>query len=309
MKQRFISKPRKKRLKLKFLFFVFLFILSIYKTFSYLLKSNIKIDDKVLVNLMLNDTYNNDYGILEELMNTIKENYSPSNLLMTNYYDLPKPKKSIIPVDKKENNNYLVYVYNTHQTEEYAPNSFLEQQINPTVMMASYIIEDVFNKNGYKTLVEERKIKDILNQNNWKYYRSYDASRIYLNDSKEKNPTLKYFIDVHRDSLTKEKTTVNINGKSFAKTIFLLGMENPNYQENLDFITKINDKMNEKYPNLSKGIYKKSGSGVNGVYNQDNSKYTILVEIGGVDNTTDEVLNSTLAFTECFLEVINTSEG
>lgn len=309
MKQRFISKPRKKRLKLKFLFFVFLFILSIYKTFSYLLKSNIKIDDKVLVNLMLNDTYNNDYGVLEELMNTIKENYSPSNLLMTNYYDLPKPKKSIIPVDKKENSDYLVYVYNTHQTEEYAPNSFLEQQINPTVMMASYIIEDVFNKNGYKTLVEERKIKDILNQNNWKYYRSYDASRIYLNDSKEKNPTLKYFIDVHRDSLPKEKTTVNINGKSFAKTIFLLGMENPNYQENLDFITKINNKMNEKYPNLSKGIYKKSGSGVNGVYNQDNSKYTILVEIGGVDNTTDEVLNSTLAFTECFLEVINTSEG
>ena len=309
MKQRFISKPRKKRLKLKFLFFVFLFILSIYKTFSYLLKSNIKIDDKVLVNLMLNDTYNNDYGVLEKLMNTIKENYSPSNLLMTNYYDLPKPKKSIIPVDKKENSDYLVYVYNTHQTEEYAPNSFLEQQINPTVMMASYIIEDVFNKNGYKTLVEERKIKDILNQNNWKYYRSYDANRIYLNDSKEKNPTLKYFIDVHRDSLPKEKTTVNINGKSFAKTIFLLGMENPNYQENLDFITKINNKMNEKYPNLSKGIYKKSGSGVNGVYNQDNSKYTMLVEIGGVDNTTDEVLNSTLAFTECFLEVINTSEG
>ena len=309
MKQRFISKPRKKRLKLKLLFFVFLFIFSIYKTFGYLLKSNIKIDDKVLVNLMLNDTYNNDYGVLEELMNTIKENYCPSNLLMTNYYDLPKPKKSIIPVDKKENSDYLVYVYNTHQTEEYAPNSFLEQQINPTVMMASYIIEDVFNKNGYKTLVEERKIKDILNQNNWKYYRSYDASRIYLNDSKEKNPTLKYFIDVHRDSLTKEKTTVSINGKSFAKTIFLLGMENPNYQDNLDFITKINNKMNEKYPNLSKGIYKKSGSGVNGVYNQDNSKYTILVEIGGVDNTTDEVLNSTLAFTECFLEVINTSEG
>ena len=86
-------------------------------------------------------------------------------------------------------------------------------------------------------------------------------------------------------------------------------MENPNYQENLDFITKLNNKMNEKYPNLSKGIYKKSGSGVNGVYNQDNSKYTILVEIVGVDNTTDEVLNSTLAFTECFLEVTNTSEG
>ena len=309
MKQRFISKPRKKRLKLKFLFFAFLFIFSIYKTFQYLLKSNIKIDDKVLVNLMLNDTYNTDYGVLGELVSTIKENYSPSKLLMTSYYDLPKTNKKAITVENTKNNDYLVYIYNTHQTEEYASNSFLEQQVNPTVMMASYIMEDVFNENGYKTLVEERKIKDILNQNNWKYYRSYDASRVYLDDSKKNNPTLKYFIDVHRDSLTKEKTTITIDDKSYAKTIFLLGLENPNYQENLEFITKINDKLNEKYPNLSKGIYKKEGSGVNGVYNQDNSKYTILIEIGGVDNTTDEVLNSTLAFCECFMEVISTNEG
>ena len=55
---------------------------------------------------------------------------------------------------------------------------------------------------------------------------------------------------------------------------------------------------------MSKGIYQKEGRGVNGVYNQDNSKYTILVEIGGVENTIDEVLNSTLAFTDCFMEVI-----
>ena len=67
--------------------------------------------------------------------------------------------------------------------------------------------------------------------------------------------------------------------------------------------------LNEKYPNLSKGIYKKGGEGVNGVYNQDNSKYTILIEIGGVDSTTAEVLNSTLAFTECFMEVISENEG
>lgn len=309
MGQRFISKPKKRKLKAKFLFFVFLFLLSIYQTFQYLLKSNIKINDKVLVNLILNDTYNKDFSVFDELVDTLKNNYSPTKLLMTNYYDLPIKKETTSIVNKEENQDYLIYIYNTHQTEEYAANTFLEQQVNPTVMMASYIMEDVFNNNGYKTLVEERRIKDVLNQNNWKYYRSYDASRIYLNDSKNNNPTLKYFIDVHRDSLTKEKTTVTIDNKNYAKIIFLLGLENPNYQENLDFITQINDKINEKYPNLSKGIYQKEGSGVNGVYNQDNSKYTILVEIGGVDNTTDEVLNSTLAFTDCFMEVIHANEG
>lgn len=309
MKQRFIGKKRKKRLKLKFLFFVFLFIFSIYQTFQFLLKSNIKINDKILVNLMLNDVHNKEFYVFGEIFKTIKENYSPTKLLITNYYDLPKENNKTLKVEKQENKDYQIYIYNTHQTEEYGANTFLEQQVNPTVMMTSYIMEDIFNKNGYKTLVEERKIKDILNKNNWKYYKSYDASRIYLNDSKEKYPTLKYFIDVHRDSLTKEKTTVSINNKNYAKTIFLLGLENPKYEENLEFITKINNKMNEKYPNLSKGIYRKSGTGVNGIYNQDNSKYTILIEVGGVDNTPDEVLNSTLAFTECFMEVISTNEG
>ena len=74
-------------------------------------------------------------------------------------------------------------------------------------------------------------------------------------------------------------------------------------------VEQINNILNEKYPNLSKGIYQKGGPGVNGVYNQDNSKHTMLVEIGGPDNTTDEVLNSTLAFCDAFLEVISKNEG
>lgn len=300
MKRRFISKKRKKRFKFKFLFLLLIFTISLYKTFHYLLKSNIKINDKILVKILLNDTYKSNNNYIGDIYKKIKNNYSPTKLLMTNYYDIKIPTEKVSNDDK----NYLIYVYNTHQTEEYAANTFLEQEVHPTVMMASYIMEDIFNKNNYKTLVEERSISDLLNANNWKYYKSYEASRIYLNDSKEKNPSLKYFIDVHRDSLEKDKSTIIINNKSYAKLIFLLGGENPNYLENKEFIEKINNKIEEKYPNLSKGIYKKEGVGVNGVYNQDNSKYTILVEIGGYQNTTDEVLNSTLAFTECFLEVI-----
>ena len=301
MKKRFISKNKKKRFKYKFLFLIFLFVFSLYKTFNFLLKSNIKINDKILVKMLLNNTYKSKNNYIKDIYNDIKKNYSPTKLLMTNYYDIKIPSKKV----SKEESNYLIYVYNTHQSEEYAANTFLEQEVNPTVMMSSYIMEDIFNKNNYKTLVEERSIKEILNANNWRYYRSYDASRIYLNDSKEKYPTIKYFIDVHRDSLEKNKTTITINNRNYARLIFLLGGENPNYLENKEFIEKINNKVEEKYPNLSKGIYQKEGEGVNGVYNQDNSKYTILVEIGGYQNTIDEVLNSTLAFTECFLEVIN----
>lgn len=313
MKKRFISKKKKYRnLKLKFFLFLFFFILSIFITFKYLLKSNIKIDNKEFVNLLLNNNYKENK--LTKLIGNINKNYKPVNLLSTNYYELvnKKSKKHITNSSKNNNVNNLlplIYIYNSHQLEEYAPSNFIESEVKPTVMMSSYIMQDVFNKNKLSTIVEERSIKKILNDNSWKYYKSYDASRVYLDDTKNNNPSLKYFIDVHRDSLGKDKTTIEINGKRYAKVIFLIGLENPNYEKNLSFTTKINDKLNEKYPNLSKGIYKKGGDGVNGVYNQDSSEYTILIEIGGKDNNTTEVLNSTLAFTDVFMEVISTNEG
>ena len=310
MKKKFISKRRKhKKLKFKFLLFLLLFILSIYKSFRYLLKSNIKIDNKEFVELLL--TNNIEENKITKFIGIINKNYKPVNLLSTNYFELVDTRKKKINTNNNSNSSILplIYIYNSHQTEEYLPSNFIESEVKPTVMMADYIMEDIFNKNNFNTIVEERSIRQKLNENNWKYYKSYDASRIYLDDTKTNNPSIKYFIDVHRDSLKRDKTTVEINGKSYAKTIFLIGLENDNYNENLEFTTKLNDKLNEKYPNLSKGIYKKGGEGVNGVYNQDNSKYTILLEIGGPENNTTEVLNSTLAFADCFMEVISTNEG
>ena len=202
----------------------------------------------------------------------------------------------------------LIYIYNSHQSEEYMPNSFVEYSVMPTVMMNDYILEEKLEENGYPALVEERNIKDVLNQHGWNYAGSYQASRVFLEDVRKTYPSLKYFVDVHRDSLGKDRTTVTIDNKNYASILFLIGLENPNYQENLEFTEKISQKINEKYPNLSKGIYQKEGPGVNGVYNQDFSPFTILVEMGGPENTIDEVLNTSLAFADCFLEVIREYE-
>ena len=171
--------------------------------------------------------------------------------------------------------------------------------------MNNYILEGIFNKRGYKTYVEEESVKNILNDNNWNYASSYKASRLLIENAKINNPSLEYYIDIHRDSLEKDKTTIRIDGKDYAKIIFLLGLENPNYEQNNEFIEKINNKVNNYYPGLSKGIYKKEGPGVNGVYNQDFSGKLILLEIGGYENTTSEVLNTAIAFSKCYLEVLD----
>lgn len=314
MKKRFYS-PKVKKKKGKKLFFFMMFIFGIYISFKILDDSKIEINDKDLVLVLLkegNSFSDNDHGTINKIFSSILSFYKePTKLLATSNSDLVEEyeTKKVSKEEEVIDTKPLIYIYNSHQTEEYAPSSFLEYSVNPTVMMADYIMEEIFSKNNLVSLVEERKVKDILAENGWKYSYSYEASRILMEEAKKNNPSLKYFVDVHRDSLKKDKTTVEINGKSYAKTIFLIGLENPKYEQNLDFTSKINDKLNEKYPGLSKGIYKKGGAGVNGVYNQDFSEYTILIEIGGPENTTGEVLNSTLAFAECFMEVISENEG
>lgn len=314
MKKRFYS-PKVKKRKGKKLFFFMMFIFGIYISFRVLDESKIEINDKDLVSILLNqgNSFSNDEkSIIKKIFSSVLSIYEePTKLLVTSNSDLVEnhETKKVAKEEVATDKDPLIYIYNSHQTEEYAPSSFLEYSVNPTVMMVDYILEEVFSNNQLTTLVEERKIKEILSENGWKYGYSYKASRILMEEAKNNNPSLKYFVDVHRDSLPKDKTTVEINGKSYAKTIFLIGLENPQYEKNLNFTSKINDKLNEKYPGLSKGIYKKGGAGVNGVYNQDFSEYTILIEIGGYENTTGEVLNSTLAFADCFMEVINEDEG
>lgn len=311
MRSRFITRTKKRRLLPVFSFFVVLIIFIII--YNILDHSKIKLTDQQLVTILLEDKnfIPKKDNIYTQLKNKILNIYNnPIEYLSFRKENL-MPEKTEPTINEEKtpvSNEPLIYIYNSHQTEEYASSTFLEYTINPTVMMSNYILEEQFNNASYPTIVEERSIKEMLNENNWKYSSSYKASRIYLEDIKQKNPTLKYFVDVHRDSLVKEKTTIEINDKTYAKLLFIIGLENPNYEENLKFTEEINNKINEKYPNLSKGIYKKSGSGVNGVYNQDFSPYTILIEVGGYQNTPTEVMNSSLAFSECFLEVISSYE-
>ena len=309
MKKRFISKQKRNKTTHKFIFFFLFFILGLIVSYKKIDNINENYN-KDLTNILLNRT-NHHNNIKKSVISIAKEkmNIKPVSLINNNYKKLVSKKTS---KTKKLNNKIkdpIIYIYNTHQSEEYKANDYIEYSITPTVEIVNYILEEIFNKNDFKTVVEERRIKEVLNLNKWNYANSYKASRILIESAKKDNNTLKYFIDVHRDSLKKDKTTININNKSYAKILFIIGMENPNYEDNLIFTTKINNILDEKYNGLSKGILKKQGPGVNGVYNQDFSPNTILIEIGGVDNTVDEVLNTTIAFAECFMEVISKNEN
>ena len=315
MKKRFIAKTRKKtnfKFKIKVLGFVFFLFVSISVAYNYFLKNNYIVDNEVMVDIIMNNSSSYKKGT-SFFKNTFSKLFVPYKLISRNYRGLVnisnKDEVEVVVKEEKEGYKPYIYLYNSHQTEEYIPSNFLSYTVKPTVTINNYIMEEVFNKNGYDVLIEERSIKEILNNNGWNYASSYKASRVYLEDVKKSYPSLEVFIDVHRDSLKKDRTSVTIGDKDYAKIIFLIGLENSNYQENLNFTEKINNIIESSYPGLSKGIYKKGGAGVNGVYNQDFSNKTILVEIGGVDNTIEEVMNSAIVVSNAISEVIGQVES
>ena len=283
--------------KKKVMIYIILFLIGLFASYHFLEHKKIVLKNKEIVNFVLNNSFENK-NIIQKIEKISISKNKMFSLLKEDYQEVSTSKA----IDYREP---IIYLYNSHPTEEYQSSTFGEFSLDPTVIISNYILEDIFNKNGYLTLVEERLVSDVLEEKNWNYASSYKASRMFLEDSITKYPSLKYFIDIHRDSLTRDLTTITIDNRDYAKVLFIIGLENDNYEENLVFTEKIDDKLNEYYPGLSKGIYKKEGPGVNGIYNQDFSPKTILIEIGGYENTTTEVLNTAIAFSKCMMEVIH----
>lgn len=219
--------------------------------------------------------------------NRIKE------LVSDDYYDYGKSKSEYvedttdIKIEKP-----IVYIYNTHQLEEYNLEYLYDYSVKPNVLIASYILKEKLYNNGIPSVVETNNIKKYLNDNNLKYSYSYVASRHFIELMLKKENTIKYLIDIHRDSAKHNKTLYERDGKKYARIMFVVGLDHKDYEPNLNLANELNNIIEEKYPGISRGISKKTGKGVNGIYNQDISPNSMLIEVGGVDNTIEEVNNT-----------------
>ncbi len=305
MKKRF--KVRKKGFKKIFL--IILIVFTIYFMMGVLYNGKtINLKD-LLFNSLLKEIIKEDSFISEKLDIEIN---TPENLIYTSlnkiidkkdmtvfsskeddYFNYDDSKSDYVedPNDVKSEDP-IVYIYNSHQLEEYNMDVLYDYSIKPNVLIASYILKEKFIDIGISSIVETSNIKKYLNDNKLKYNYSYIASRYFAEIMMKKEPSIKYLIDIHRDSAKKDKTLYKLNNKEYARIMFVVGLDNVNYQPNLDLAINLNSKFKEKYPGFSRGVLKKSGKGVNGVYNQDLSPNAMLIEVGGVDNTIEQVNNS-----------------
>lgn len=281
---------------LKLILVVIIIIISFVITFKVLYdKIEIKVDNNTYIDFLVKDTFSN-YNL-----NDIKR-LSSTEFLLKYSFGIEKVNTGtnvdiVTPVikDKEEKNTNSkpkVYIFNTHQTEGYNSNFLEAFNINNTVYLASHILGEYLSDLGVATIVEENSIIDVLNTNGWKYGYSYKASRILLENAYKKNPSLDFFIDLHRDAASYDRTVTEIDGKKYAKILFVVGLEHDNYEPNLQLAKTLNERIKKIAPTLSRGVLEKKGPGVNGKYNQDFSKNTILIEVGGQYNYIEEVNNT-----------------
>lgn len=283
-----MRKRFKFRSKKRSTFKVIIFLVIGYIIFSLLYRTLYKnyinkMNNQEFINHVIRNINNNE---------SLIDKYKNPEYILKHTLNINMVKKEL-PVINTETNkeNVQVFIYNTHETEEYSDNYLEHYNIIPNVKTMSYILKDNLEDLGINATVEENSVVDILRQNNWSYSKSYSASRMLI-EEKIKTNNYKLIIDLHRDSSSLEKTLLEYNNKKYARILFVIGTEHQNYEANYLVSQKISEILNNEIPNISRGIIKKSGAGVNGVYNEDLNPNLILIELGGPYNQIEELTNT-----------------
>ena len=287
--KRFKTKNTKNK---KWIIYFGIFLISVAFSSKYLYQKNL-VEDGTFLNILISDIFQDGKNILDV-------DFLFKYAFNTEIEEQKEETEIVFNEEEKDNNDInsepIVYIYNTHQTEKYKSDYLETYNISSTVLVAAKILKEYLKNLGINAIVEEDNVEEKLHSLNWKYGYSYKVSRMFMESAKETNPSLKYFIDLHRDSSVYDKTTTNIDGESYAKILFVVGLDNKNYAPNLKLVEELSEIIKSYNENLYRGIMKKSGKGVNGVYNQDFSPNTFLIEVGGQYNNISEVNNTLKIF-------------
>lgn len=188
-----------------------------------------------------------------------------SNQVTASYQNM----ESKVVKDKK------IHIYNTHQGEEYD---------GYNVVLGANYLKDCLSSQGYQCDVESNDFEGYKAVHNIAYNKSYSVSKMYLEQSIQSNGGYDLIIDFHRDSISKELSTINHNGKSYAKIMFVVGKSSGKFDAVNQLSQQLSDITNTIVPKISRGVYVKQSH-----YNQGTSDNMVLIEVGAQSNTKEEI--------------------
>lgn len=190
---------------------------------------------------------------------------------------IEKVKEVFVETFKPEEKKQVIYIYNTHQTEEYE---------GYDVLSAAKELQSELKQYNIDAIVEETNIRDELTKNNYVYSQSYRVTRELL--EKHISDDVSLYIDLHRDSSNHDISTTLVDDKGYARMMFVVGGKHENYLDNYHVSEELNKMIKNINPLLSRGILLRKSSS----YNQDLNGNVVLIELGGPNNTKEEVSNS-----------------
>lgn len=200
----------------------------------------------------------------------------------------------------------LVFIYNSHNLEAFKPELSINElseahHDKKNISLVGERLSKELKERNISAIHDKRNISGILKERGLSPDESYMITRESLDDALKNNKSIKMAFDIHRDSLERTNTTVNINGKEYSRILFVVSDSHDSYMENLDFAEIMHQKIEEKYPGLSRGVILIS---TNNTYNQDILKESVLLNIGGVENTLEEEYRTVEVFADVIKEII-----
>ena len=210
------------------------------------------------------------------------------------------------------NVNPSVFIYHTHNTESFTPllniddpRYAVDNKKNIT-LVGNKLAESLKGKN-INAVHNKSDIQQVLEKQDLKYSDSYLVTRDIINKTLDENKDIKLIMDIHRDSRKRNETTVEINGESVSLITFVVSHISSKYEENRYIAELFHNKLEEKYPGISSGVYTK-GIETKNTYNQDLFGNSLLLQIGGPENTLEEEYRSVEILSEVIDDVLDEIE-
>lgn len=235
---------------------------------------------QVITNNPLKDNSNTQYGKVK----------------IKNETDYQLTNEMLQPDITIENKN--IVLFHTHSCESYtaseaypytATGNFRTTDLNFSVTRVGTELEKQLKQYNYNV------IHDMSYHDYPAYNGSYTRSLATVENILKTTPS-DIIIDVHRDAIGSRSDyapTVKIGENDVAAQImFVVGTDNgglwhPNWNQNLKFAIKIQEKAEEMYPGLFKPITLTKSR-----YNQHTGKYASIIEVGATGNTLEQCLTS-----------------
>lgn len=212
-----------------------------------------------------------------------------------NLFDVEKMLSRNMTLKQKQGKKQIL-IYHTHGASEAFQDSRSGKTEDSVIGVGNELAKEL-EKNGYGVYHDTTKydwINGALDRS-----KAYNASLEGVQKIMQENPDIQVTIDLHRDSVGKNKHTYTmIDGKKTAIVMFFNGMSrtrsgkikylhNPNLEANLSFSLQLKCHAMETYEGFTKPIYLKGYR-----YNLHLAERALLVELGNENNTVEEAKNA-----------------